>query len=52
MELGARPGQFTTRGVGSYFAAYQPDRDSRTDELMPGPAAQNRSVRIATHSPC
>lgn len=52
LELGARPGQLATRGVGSYFAAYQPDRDSRTGELIPGPAAQNRSVRIATQSPC
>lgn len=50
--LGARRSQLTTRGVGSYFGAYQPDRDHRTGELIPGPAAQNRSVRIATHSPC
>ncbi|MGH3932163.1 MAG: OmpA family protein [Pseudonocardiaceae bacterium] len=45
VELGADPNQIDTVGVGSYFPEYVPDHDAN-DILLPGPAQQNRTVRI------
>lgn len=48
--LGADPSQIETRGLGSYFAQYVPD-NGPDGVLLPGPAQQNRTVRIEPCSP-
>jgi outer membrane protein OmpA-like peptidoglycan-associated protein len=45
IALGASPAQITTTGVGSDFPQFIPDRNAAGD-LLAGPAALNRSVRI------
>jgi outer membrane protein OmpA-like peptidoglycan-associated protein len=50
VALGASPAQLTTRGVGSDFQQFVPDRDS-AGVLLAGPAALNRSVRITLYQP-
>jgi OmpA-OmpF porin, OOP family len=50
VELGAAPSQIETRGVGSYFPQYVPDIGPSGVQL-PGPAQQNRTVRIAPCAP-
>ncbi len=45
VELGADPSRITTDGVGSEFPGYVPDQGP-DGGLLPGPAAQNRSVII------
>jgi outer membrane protein OmpA-like peptidoglycan-associated protein len=45
IALGAWPAQITITGVGSDFPQFIPDRDAAGD-LLAGPAALNRSVRI------
>jgi outer membrane protein OmpA-like peptidoglycan-associated protein len=45
IDLGASPTQITTAGVGSDFPQFIPDRNAAGD-LLAGPAALNRSVRI------
>lgn len=45
VELGAAPGQLSTEGLGSRFPGYVPDQ-APGGGLLPGPAAQNRSVII------
>jgi OmpA-OmpF porin, OOP family len=45
ISLGAPPWQIATRGVGSKFREFKPDR-SASGILLAGPAALNRSVRI------
>jgi OmpA-OmpF porin, OOP family len=45
ISLGASSAQISTKGVGSEFPQFTPDR-SRTGVLLAGPAALNRSVRI------
>lgn len=47
VELGADPGQIDTVGVGSYFPEYITDHDP-AGVLLPGPAQQNRTVRITS----
>lgn len=50
---GATRGQISSTGVGADFAEYvRPDADPETGLLLPGPAAVNRSVRIALTDPC
>lgn len=44
VDRGVDPSQIRTRGVGSEFPEYLPDRAGNV--LLPGPAAANRSVRI------
>ncbi|MBV9010967.1 MAG: OmpA family protein [Pseudonocardiales bacterium] len=48
--LGANPNQIETRGLGSYFAQYVPD-NGPGGVLLPGPAQQNRTVRIESCDP-
>lgn len=48
-DRGVDPSQIRTRGVGSEFPEYLPDRDGGA--LLPGPAAANRSVRITPFPP-
>jgi outer membrane protein OmpA-like peptidoglycan-associated protein len=45
IALGALPGQISTRGVGSHFPQFTPDRNG-SGVLLAGPATLNRSVRI------
>ncbi len=45
VDQGVDPAQITTRGVGSEFPEYVNDQGSDGD-LLPGPAAANRTVRI------
>ena len=45
VALGAARSQISTRGVGSAFPEFTPDRDA-SGTLLAGPAALNRSVRI------
>jgi len=45
VALGASRAQISTRGVGSDFPQFTPDR-SRSGTLLAGPATLNRSVRI------
>lgn len=45
VALGASRSQISTRGVGSDFPEFTPDRDA-SGTLLAGPAALNRSVRI------
>ena len=45
VALGASPAQISTKGVGSNFPQFAPDRDS-SGTLLAGPATLNRSVRI------
>jgi outer membrane protein OmpA-like peptidoglycan-associated protein len=45
IALGAFPAHITTTGVGSDFPQFLPDRNAAGD-LLAGPAALNRSVRI------
>ena len=45
VALGASPAQITTKGVGSNFPQFRPDRDA-AGILLAAPAALNRSVRI------
>lgn len=53
ITAGARPGQITAEGVGADFPEYvRPDLDPVTGLLYPGPAALNRSVRLALTDPC
>lgn len=47
IELGADPDQIDTVGVGSYFPEYITDHDP-AGVLLPGPAQQNRTVRITS----
>ncbi|MFV3116664.1 OmpA family protein [Gordonia amicalis] len=50
---GADRAQISTIGVGAGFPEYvRPDIDPTTGLLLPGPAAMNRSVRIALTDPC
>lgn len=50
VALGASPAQMSTKGVGSDFAQFTPDRDT-AGTLLAAPAALNRSVRITlSHS--
>lgn len=52
-NAGASELSTTAMGVGSEFPEYvRPDRDTMTGELLPGPAALNRSVRILLDDPC
>lgn len=53
IDHGARASQLTATGVGADFPEYlEPDLDPTTGDLLPGPAAINRSVRIALNDPC
>jgi len=45
ISLGAEAGQITTKGLGSDFPQFTPDRDA-AGTLLAGPATLNRSVRI------
>jgi OmpA-OmpF porin, OOP family len=45
ITLGASPAQITTKGVGSNFPQFTPDRNA-AGILLAGPATLNRSVRI------
>lgn len=45
ITLGASPAQVTTKGVGSNFPQFKPDRNAG-GILLAGPATLNRSVRI------
>ena len=45
ITLGASPAQITTKGVGSNFPQFIPDRNA-AGILLAGPATLNRSVRI------
>jgi outer membrane protein OmpA-like peptidoglycan-associated protein len=45
ITLGASRAQLTTKGVGSNFPQFTPDRDS-AGTLLAGPATLNRSVRV------
>jgi len=50
VRLAANPVQLTTKGVGSDFPQFVPDRDS-AGVLLAGPATVNRSVRITLYQP-
>jgi OOP family OmpA-OmpF porin len=51
--LGVKPAQITAAGVGADFPEYvMPDTDPATGQLLPGPAALNRSVRITLDDHC
>lgn len=45
IALGASPAQITTKGAGSNFPQFTPDRDA-AGVLLAGPATLNRSVRM------
>ncbi len=49
IALGASPAQISTKGVGSDFSQFIPDRNS-SGILLAGPATLNRSVRITLSS--
>ncbi|WP_182263228.1 OmpA family protein [Rhodococcus sp. UFZ-B548] len=53
LSRGVAPTQINSVGVGADFPEYvRPDTDPATGLLLPGPAAMNRSVRIALTDPC